>query len=102
MQGRRSGWPAADCGESIRWSHRRNVRHHRHLLQRRMHRRPGSTDPDLPTDGFRKATGLNVVGVFFGLKLVIPVMAKTGRGRIISSFSVAGLTGSLGLDRAVA
>ncbi|MFN3844252.1 MAG: SDR family NAD(P)-dependent oxidoreductase [Paracoccaceae bacterium] len=58
---------------------------------------PVAPIPDFPTDGFRKVMEVNVTGIFLGLKLVIPVMAKAGRGSIINSSSVAGLTGSPGL-----
>ncbi|WP_217438621.1 SDR family NAD(P)-dependent oxidoreductase [Fertoeibacter niger] len=63
---------------------------------------PVAPIPDFPTDGFRKVMEVNVVGIFLGLKLVIPVMAKAGRGSIINSSSVAGLTGSPGLCAYVA
>ncbi len=53
--------------------------------------------PDFPLEIFRKVMEVNVFGVFLGMKLVIPVMAKAGRGSIINSSSVAGLTGSPGL-----
>lgn len=58
---------------------------------------PVAPIPDFPTDGFRKVMDVNVTGIFLGLKLVIPVMAKAGQGSIINSSSVAGLTGSAGL-----
>jgi len=63
---------------------------------------PVAPIPDFPTEGFRKVLEVNVVGIFLGLKLVIPVMAKAGRGSIINSSSVAGLTGSSGLCAYVA
>lgn len=63
---------------------------------------PVSAIPDFPTEGFRKVMDVNVTGIFLGLKLVIPVMAKAGRGSIINSSSVAGLTGSPGLIAYVA
>jgi NAD(P)-dependent dehydrogenase (short-subunit alcohol dehydrogenase family) len=53
--------------------------------------------PDFPVDAFRKVMEVNVIGVFLGLKLVIPVMAAAGGGSIVNSSSVAGLTGSPGL-----
>lgn len=63
---------------------------------------PVAPIPDFPTDGFRRVMDINVTGIFLGLKLVIPVMAKAGRGSIINSSSVAGLTGSPGLCAYVA
>ena len=63
---------------------------------------PVAPIPDFPTDGFRKVMEVNVTGIFLGLKLVIPVMAKAGHGSIINSSSVAGLTGSAGLCAYVA
>lgn len=53
--------------------------------------------PDFPTEDFRKVMDVNVTGIFLGLKLVIPVMARAGHGSIVNSSSVAGLTGSAGL-----
>lgn len=58
---------------------------------------PVAPIPDFPTEGFRKVMEVNVTGIFLGLKLVIPIMAKAGHGSIINSSSVAGLTGSAGL-----
>ena len=58
---------------------------------------PSAPIPDFPTDGFRKVMEVNVLGIFLGLKLVIPEMVKAGHGSIINSSSVAGLTGSPGL-----
>ena len=63
---------------------------------------PSAPIPDFPTDGFRNVMEVNVVGIFLGLKLVIPVMVKAGSGSIINSSSVAGMTGSPGLCAYVA
>lgn len=63
---------------------------------------PVAPIPDFPTDAFRRVIEVNVTGIFLGLKLVIPVMAKAGRGSIINSSSVAGLIGSPGLCAYVA
>jgi NAD(P)-dependent dehydrogenase (short-subunit alcohol dehydrogenase family) len=43
---------------------------------------------------FRKVLDVNVVGVFLGLKHVLPVMLKQNRGSIIKTASIAGLIGS--------
>ncbi|HXO68932.1 MAG TPA: SDR family NAD(P)-dependent oxidoreductase [Bradyrhizobium sp.] len=43
---------------------------------------------------FRKVIDVNVIGVFLGLKHVLPVMLKQNRGSIINTASIAGLIGS--------
>src|ERR1700742_4946205 len=43
---------------------------------------------------FRKVLDVNVVGVFLGMKHVLPVMLKHNRGSIINTASIAGLMGS--------
>jgi NAD(P)-dependent dehydrogenase (short-subunit alcohol dehydrogenase family) len=47
-----------------------------------------------PLDTFRKVIDVNVVGVFLGLKHVLPVMLKHNKGSIINTASIAGLIGS--------
>jgi NAD(P)-dependent dehydrogenase (short-subunit alcohol dehydrogenase family) len=49
---------------------------------------------DYPLDTFRKVLDVNVVGVFLGMKYVLPVMLKNNRGSIINTASIAGLIGS--------
>lgn len=45
-------------------------------------------------ESFRKVIDVNVVGVFLGMKHVLPVMLKQNRGSIINTASIAGLMGS--------
>jgi NAD(P)-dependent dehydrogenase (short-subunit alcohol dehydrogenase family) len=43
---------------------------------------------------FRRVLDVNVVGVFLGLKHVLPVMLKQNQGSIVNTASIAGLIGS--------
>jgi NAD(P)-dependent dehydrogenase (short-subunit alcohol dehydrogenase family) len=45
-------------------------------------------------EAFRKVIDVNVIGVFLGLKHVLPVMLKQNRGSIINTASIAGLIAS--------
>jgi NAD(P)-dependent dehydrogenase (short-subunit alcohol dehydrogenase family) len=47
-----------------------------------------------PVSTFRRVLEVNVVGVFLGMKHVLPVMLKQNRGSIINTASIAGLIGS--------
>ena len=47
-----------------------------------------------PLETFRRVIDVNVVGVFLGLKHVLPAMLKQNKGSIINTASIAGLIGS--------
>jgi NAD(P)-dependent dehydrogenase (short-subunit alcohol dehydrogenase family) len=49
---------------------------------------------DYPLESFRKVLDVNVVGVFLGMKHVLPSMLKNKKGSIINTASIAGLMGS--------
>lgn len=48
---------------------------------------------DYPVETLRRVLDINVVGVFLGLKYVLPVMRSQGVGSIVNTASVAGLMG---------
>lgn len=49
---------------------------------------------DYPAESFRRVLDINVVGVFLGMKHVLPVMLRQNSGSIINTASIAGLIGS--------
>jgi NAD(P)-dependent dehydrogenase (short-subunit alcohol dehydrogenase family) len=49
---------------------------------------------DYPLETFRRVIDVNVIGVFLGMKHVLPVMLKQNKGSIINTASIAGLFGS--------
>lgn len=53
---------------------------------------------DYPLATFRQVIDVNVIGVFLGLKHVLPVMYGQGSGCIVNNSSIAGLKGTPGLS----
>jgi NAD(P)-dependent dehydrogenase (short-subunit alcohol dehydrogenase family) len=53
-------------------------------------------------DMFDRVMAVNVKGVFLGLRHVLPVMIKQGRGAVVNTASVAGLVASPGMPAYVA
>jgi NAD(P)-dependent dehydrogenase (short-subunit alcohol dehydrogenase family) len=49
---------------------------------------------DTPIEDFDAVIGVNLRGVFLGLKHVLPVLYKAGKGSVINTSSVAGLEGT--------
>lgn len=56
-------------------------------------RQAGLTEYDM--DVFKKVIDINLMGVYFGMKYVIPVMRSQGYGRIVNAASVGGIRGVL-------
>ena len=52
---------------------------------------------DCSEDSWRQVIGVNLSGVFFGMKCAIPAMLRTGGGAIVNNASVAGLVGFAGI-----
>ncbi|MCB4821385.1 SDR family NAD(P)-dependent oxidoreductase [Roseicella aerolata] len=51
---------------------------------------------------FDAVMGVNVKGVFLGLRHVLPVMIRQGRGAVVNTASIAGLVGTVGMPAYVA
>jgi NAD(P)-dependent dehydrogenase (short-subunit alcohol dehydrogenase family) len=47
-----------------------------------------------PLEAFRKVIDVNVIGVFLGLKHVLPIMLGQNKGSIINTASIAGMVGA--------
>lgn len=50
---------------------------------------------DYEMDSFKKVIDINLMGVYYGLRYVIPVMQAQRRGRIVNATSVGGIRGVL-------
>ena len=53
---------------------------------------------EMSLESWRRQLAINLDGVFFGTKLAMPLLAKSGNGSIINVSSVAGLKGIAGLS----
>jgi NAD(P)-dependent dehydrogenase (short-subunit alcohol dehydrogenase family) len=63
---------------------------------------PREPTGEYPTETFASVTGVNMDGVFFGMKHAIPRMLKDGGGAIVNTASIAGKKGFEGLAPYVA
>ena len=54
---------------------------------------PAGPTGDYPLDGWRKVMGINLDGVFYGLRYGIPAMLKSGGGSIVNIASILGNVG---------
>ncbi len=52
---------------------------------------------EFPVDAWDKILGVNLTGVFYCIRSLVPVMLKAGRGRIVNVSSVAGKEGNANL-----
>jgi NAD(P)-dependent dehydrogenase (short-subunit alcohol dehydrogenase family) len=50
--------------------------------------------PDFSLEGYRRANGINLDGVVFGIQAALPVLTRRGGGSIVCTASMAGLTGT--------
>lgn len=48
---------------------------------------------DYPLDGWRRVMGVNLDGVFYGMRFAIPEMLKRGKGAIVNMASILGSVG---------
>ena len=55
---------------------------------------PNATTWDYPVDAWRQVFDVNVHGLFYCNRAVVPIMRKTGYGRIVNIASVAGKEGN--------
>ena len=61
-----------------------------------------ATTAEYDEDMFDRVIAINVKGVFLGMRHVLPVMIRQGRGAIVNTASVAGLVASPGMPAYVA
>jgi NAD(P)-dependent dehydrogenase (short-subunit alcohol dehydrogenase family) len=54
---------------------------------------PAATVGEYPTDGWDKVIGINLSGVFYGMRYQIPAMLKNGGGSIVNMASILGKVG---------
>ncbi len=60
---------------------------------------PSAPVGDYPLEGWRHVMGINLDGVFYGMRFAIPEMLKTGKGAIVN---IASILGSVGFANAPA
>ncbi len=55
---------------------------------------PSAPTGDYPVDGWEKVIGINLSGVFYGMRYQIPAMLKAGEGVIVNIASILGQVGT--------
>jgi len=63
---------------------------------------PIAPTAEYPEDQFDRVMAVNVRGVFLGMRHVLPVMIRQGRGAVVNTASIAGLVGSPSMPAYVA
>lgn len=63
---------------------------------------PSAPTGDYPLDGWAQVIGVNLNGVFYGLRFGIPAMLKSGGGAIVNMASILGSVGFAGAPAYVA
>jgi NAD(P)-dependent dehydrogenase (short-subunit alcohol dehydrogenase family) len=57
---------------------------------------PQAPTADYPLDGWAQVIGINLSGVFYGMKYQLPAMLKNGGGAIVNMASILGAVGFAG------
>lgn len=63
---------------------------------------PSAPTADYPVDGWQQVIGINLNGVFYGMRFGIPAMLKSGGGAIVNMASILGSVGFAGAPAYVA
>lgn len=96
--GGRAAFHLHDVTREASWSQALSGLHELHVLVNNAGRCAATPLSEMSYDSWRRQLAVNLDGVFFGVKLALPLLASTGKGSIINISSVAGLKGIAGLS----